>query len=165
VKLLLLLFVISNSNAIADSYDPTDDLMAAFGSRCSSQGDATNVALAQSGSIKGIVSAIKKDDSCGNLVPLLDSFDSELAASLNNRSRANDRYSEQVNVVDDLRNAIAAEQAKGAGTDGNYVTELQTELYSSQIQLLKLKEANRFQGRDSNYKQCKKLSDPGEFVT
>jgi|GEM_PF-3420672 len=122
-------------SARAESYDPTDDLIAAFGGQCSSSGDLTDAALSQSGALKGVISAIKNDTACQSLIPLANNMETDLAATLQNRS-------EEENLghnVDDLNAALQVELAKPS-RDLTYIGALQAELASERIQLVRAKQ-------------------------
>jgi hypothetical protein len=124
----------------AEAYDPSDDLISAFGSQCSSSGDLSNAAMAQSGVLKGVIASIRDDEACKSLIPLANSIDTDLSSTLQTHSDV-DRLTA---TVDDLQAAIETEKRKGADADSTYIALLQSERESRQVDLLKAKqEVNR----------------------
>ncbi len=50
-----------------ESYDPSGDMMAAFGSQCSANGPLSNQALGQSNALGSIITSIQRDPKCGGV--------------------------------------------------------------------------------------------------
>lgn len=136
IRLLYTVTAFVTSTALADSYDPTDDLVAAFGGQCASSGDLTDAAISQSGALKGVISAIKNDVACQSLIPLANTLETDLAGTLQSRSNA-----ETIgHNVDDLNAAIQVEKSQ-AVPDATYLGSLMAELAVQRVQLIHAKQA------------------------
>lgn len=93
------------------SYDPTDDLMAAFGSTCSSVGKNTLSALDQTASLKAVVEALKNDTTCTEIVHSLNGIieASSYMSSLLSPSLSGWQYQQKEAEIGQLLAAISVE--------------------------------------------------------
>ncbi len=132
----------------AESYDPTSDLLFAFGSRCQSVGSISSGALNDSVSIRNLVQTIRDDASCAGITGALNSIDSlNIDALLNDKTMKNDQEY-LASHAGDLEIAIATE-TKQNPIDQEYVDALKAELVTTKVKIIKSK-------NDPNREQQKK---------
>lgn len=118
-------------------YDPTDDLLAAFGSQCSSSGALTDTALVQGSALKGVITSIYKDPACQKLIPTAESLEADIQAHQQARNDARSNREQLMATVTNLQSAYQIEYDKGTGADQNYLSSLSSEIYSARVSLLK----------------------------
>lgn len=63
-------------------YDPTSDLIRAFGSQCSSMGELTSAALTQSDALKNVIASIYNDPACQGVIQNADALSADIKTSL-----------------------------------------------------------------------------------
>ncbi|MGZ3698582.1 MAG: hypothetical protein ACXWP5_10605, partial [Bdellovibrionota bacterium] len=139
---LLISLLASSPAGASDPYDPSTDLINAFGSNCSSYGDQSATAFSQSQALKDVISSIKNDPLCKGISS--DALDSDLQNDLaakaglqNNRLGVSQLQKEN----QDLTAAIQVEQAK-ASPDTMYIETMQTNIYNNQLAILQAQQKN-----------------------
>jgi len=154
---VLLLFFICSSVAQAASgtglgftgqgYDPTDDLIGAFGAQCRSIDQYTMQALSQSTALMNIVESMKNDTSCDSIrTALMNSQNAgQQVASLLAPKVASDTSAETDRQLGQL---LAAYQAE---TDTTLKSDMATNLASLQVQSIMLKGGAESQRRQLLY--------------
>lgn len=135
---LLLCFFLSFKTFAADIYDPSDDLITAFGSTCSTQGYMTSSAMSQATSLRTIFNSIHNDPNCASIAQALDGLDISLVNSIKAQSQAEQILSGLVSNIRDLKVQIALEKATVA-PDQNKISTYQNELNNQEIALIKAK--------------------------
>lgn len=134
-KITVIIFFIS-SLGWADAYDPTNDLMFAFGSRCKGKGPINNTAIQDGAGLKYIAESIKDDSACKGITGALSDIDSlNIPSLLDERNYETDLEYMSMQSKD-LEMAIAAEMAT-TNPDMDYVTALKAELVSAKINIAK----------------------------
>lgn len=134
----LLCFVLRINSFAADIYDPSDDLITAFGNTCSTQGYMTSSAMSQATSLRSIFNQIHNDPNCASIAQAVDSLDVSLANSIKSQSQAEQTVNGLVSTIRDLKVQIASEKAAPT-PDQNKISTYQNELNSQEIALMKAK--------------------------
>lgn len=122
----------------ADSYDPTNDLFFAFGSKCKGKGPINSTAFNEGAGLKHILEGIRDDASCKGVTGALADIENlNIPQLLKDRDAENDLeyMSMQAN---DLELAIQTE-SKGSTPDAVYVTALKEELVNTKVNIAKSK--------------------------
>lgn len=130
------------------SYDPTSDLLFAFGSRCQSVGSISSGALNDSVSIRNLIQTIRSDANCSGIAGALSSIESLNIDALLNDKTMKDDQEYLASHAGDLEIAIAAE-TKQNPVDQEYVDALKAELVATKVKIIKSK-------NDPNREQQKK---------
>ncbi len=124
------------SYAHAQSYDPTNDLFFAFGSKCKGKGPINSAALNDGAGLKYIIENIRDDNACKGISGALSDIEAlNIPQLLKERVAENDLeyMSMQSN---DLELAIQAE-SRAATPDAAYITALKTELVTTKVNIAK----------------------------
>ncbi len=138
-KTLTLLLILSIHNLYAaDIYDPSDDLITAFGGTCSTQGYMTSSAMSQASSLRTIYNSIHNDPNCSTIAQSLDSLDSSLSNSIKAQSMAEQNVNNLITIIRDLKIQIAHEQSLPT-PDANKIAIFQSELNTQEIALIRAK--------------------------
>ncbi|MGE4233461.1 MAG: hypothetical protein AB7F43_09050 [Bacteriovoracia bacterium] len=117
-------------------YDPTDDMLAAFGQNCSMYGELTSKALTQTEALKGVLKSIRDDSDCKGIASALDSLNASINPDLFLTSNLHEKiYEQNKSVASELELALNQELSLGSAGDPNYILALQTELATRRIEL------------------------------
>lgn len=151
-----LTFLLMSCLAKADTpYDPSDDLLAAFGQNCSTVGEQSTAAITQANALRGILQSLKDDPACNDVKGLLDSLSGTLDVTLLQTPLQDEHSNKDFTAeITELELALQAEMAK-LNPDAAYVSALQQELASDRIALIKSKRVpgqDRFKNRMSAYR-------------
>jgi hypothetical protein len=135
-------------------YDPTEDLIAAFGGSCSSLGKNTLNALNQASSLKYVVESLKNDLSCTEVSQALQGVieSSSYMSNLLSPSYSSWRFNEKEAEISQLLAAIGVEQ------DPTVANSLSAQLALEKLEFIKL-------GFDRDYKRRELLySAAGNYM-
>lgn len=136
MKLILFTLVLISLSTSFAEYDPTDDLMFAFGSRCKGRGPINSVSSRDGASLKHIIDGIKDDSACKGVAGALKDIESlNISQVLRDRVAEND-FDYLSTQSSDLELAIATE-SKNTTVDTDYLIALKTELVKTKINIVK----------------------------
>src|SRR3989339_121995 len=152
---ILSTFIIVATNA--SSYSPAEDLNAAFGAGCSTNGAFSSTIDANAAAIKGMLDSMRNDDACKGLTPLFDSVTSDIKSSLDNRDSDQSNEESLSAYINDLNAAVAVEELKGSLADADYITALKAELQTKKIELLQVKRVQEYSAKTGSHQQIKHL--------
>jgi len=122
----------------ASSYDPTGDLMNAFGSKCNSHGALNAAADSDTSSLKSIIGTLKDDTTCHGIAGILDQISGLNIDQLQAGYQANRDQSLLATEINDLQSAIKAENAK-ANPDTALISAWELELDQANVNFIKAK--------------------------
>ncbi len=153
MKLLVIFSLITSA---AQAYDPTSDLMFAFGSQCRSRGPVSALANKQTGDLKTIIENIRNDDkSCSGVIGALNDIQNlNIPNLLNEKTAENDigYLSQQAN---ELELAVQSESSL-ATPDAAYVTALKAELVTTKVNIAK---SQKFPNQEKNRRRLETISN------
>lgn len=138
MKLILILTMISFNVFGSEIYDPSDDLITAFGGTCSTQGYMTSSAMSQASSLRTIYNSIHNDPNCSSIAQSLDGLDASLTTSIHAQSIAEQNISSLVANIKDLQIQLVLEQAAPIPDSGK-ISAYQFELNNQELALVKAK--------------------------
>ncbi|MBC7371296.1 MAG: hypothetical protein H7326_07020 [Bdellovibrionaceae bacterium] len=154
--LLLTGFLLQTLIASAKPYDPTEDLLFAFGSKCHGVGAINQTAFSDGAAIKNIIQSIRADENCKGVTGALNDIDSLNVPGLL-RDRVADQDMEYLSVqAGDIELALQSE-SETPGPDKEYIQALKKELISIKVGIAKSKKLSN-QERTRN-----KLETIGNF--
>ncbi|MES2768589.1 MAG: hypothetical protein V4596_05520 [Bdellovibrionota bacterium] len=137
IKLLLLTSLIfSSSNLYARSYDPTNDLFFAFGSRCKGKGSVNDSAFNDGAGLKYIAESIRDDASCKGITGALNDIQNLNVPRLLRDRNSEDDLEYMSIQANDLELAIQAEMSS-ATPDMDYIGALKAELVLAKVNIAK----------------------------
>lgn len=140
---LIIIIVMLPFGLFAAPYDPTNDLLFAFGSRCNSNGVINERAMSDGSTLKHISESIKNDPSCNGLSGALNDISSLNIPELLKDKNSQDDLEYLSMQSNDLELAIQAEQ-KQSTPDAEYLTVLKNELITTKVNLAKSRKNSNF---------------------
>lgn len=147
-----------------EPYDPSNELLSAFGNQCSSTSDLTTAAIAQSNALKSVITNLR-DDACKSLSPLVSSLETDLQAI----SAGQNNVELLTAQISDLQSAISVEEdrvkkyetqnANLPSGDNLLLSTFKTELVTKQKELLFAKQETNHAIKDKKSKAIKSFYD------
>ncbi len=137
----------SESRNVFSSYDPTDDILSAFGASCSTLGQNTLQAINQTAALKGIIESLKNDSSCVEINRALDGVveSGSYMANLLSPSFSGWQFTQRDARITQLVTAISVE------TSPVVADSLTLELAREKIETLKLGFETDYRRREMLY--------------
>lgn len=127
------------SRAGAPPYDPTNDLNAAFGARCSTAGPLRDDALAKMQSLRSVILQIRAAPECQGLAGSLDALNASLTDGFETWAQSERQQEVQYRrEASDLELAISRERERGGLADPDWIAALRTRLRDRQLALIEL---------------------------
>ena len=142
LSLLVAIVYLSGSRAKAEpAYDPTSDLLLAFGDRCPmSYGNLNRGALADSSALQKIIDSIRGDPNCNGVTGALASVQGALNSGALIAPKADElALQQQQQTCQSLQsafNAVSSALTNTLDPNYNYAVELQNELRNCQLSLV-----------------------------
>lgn len=119
------------------SYDPTDDLLSAFGETCSVRADINQKARAQGQALVSIISNMKSDPACAGLAPMVENLQSQLMNTYADIDIAEIDRDRKRELAADIDQAIQVEKSKGALGDPLFIANAQSDLSALRMDILR----------------------------
>ncbi len=141
-KYLLLLLVVQSFVSLGHAVDQSDQMFAAFGSRCQSYGSLTKQAEADQKALTELSNSIKNDPNCRSIQGALSGLQNLNVSQILEQASDEEDVETLTQTASDLELALAQENALTT-PDVSYVTALKLELSSTKISIVKNKNSTR----------------------